>query len=222
MESQTEAQPSVRTGVNGSSLDAAYAEWMKADRKAGDVEVFADAEEDPAGYTVVMYLSREDNHYPTANVRHSLIRVEADAYGNYTDEAKEAAKARAEELLAEFEAGDRSEESFAVLAQQYSEDSGSNTNGGLYESVAKGQMVEEFDAFCFGGHQPGDTAIVYGTNGAYAGYHVMYYSGDGPLYSSHLAKTDLQTGAMESWLGELTENVSIEEGEDFYLVGDAP
>ena len=78
VESQTEAQPSVRTGVSGSSLDAAYADWMKADRKAGDVEVFADAEEDPAGYTVVMYLSREDNHYPTASVRHILIKAEAD------------------------------------------------------------------------------------------------------------------------------------------------
>ena len=147
VESQTEAQPTERRGVSGSSLDAAYAEWMKAEREPGDIEVFADAEEDPSGYTVVMYLGREDNHYPTASVRHILIKAEADEEGNYTDEAKEAAKARAEEILAEFEAGDRTEESFAALAEQYSEDEGSNTNGGLYENIYKGQMVQEFNDF---------------------------------------------------------------------------
>ena len=98
---------------------------------------------------MVVYLSRDDNHYNTVNVRHILVNAEADADGNYTDEAKAAAKARAEEILAEFEAGDKTEDSFAALAEQYSEDPGSNTNGGLYENVAKGQMVQEFNDFCF-------------------------------------------------------------------------
>ena len=46
VESQTEQQPTERTSVSGSSLAAEYAEWMKAERKEGDVEVFADAEEE--------------------------------------------------------------------------------------------------------------------------------------------------------------------------------
>ena len=219
VESQTEAQPSVRTGVSGSSLDAAYAGWMKADRKAGDVEVFADAEEDPAGYTVVMYLSREDNHYPTASVRHILIMAEADEEGNYTDEAKAAAKARAEEILAEFEAGEKTEESFAALAEQYSEDQGSNTNGGLYENIYHGQMVPEFNDFCFGGHKPGDTAVVYGESSSYAGYHVVYYVGEGPLYSSYIAKSALQSEAMSDWSDELTNACEVAEGFGFRFVG---
>ena len=198
VESQTEAQPSERTGVSGSSLDAAYAEWMKAERQPGDIEVFPDAEEDPSGYTVVMYLGREDNHYPTASVRHILIKAEADEEGNYTDEAKEAAKARAEEILAEFEAGDKTEESFAALAEQYSEDEGSNTNGGLYENIYKGQMVQEFNDFCFGGHKPGDTAIVYGESGSYAGY---------------------QSEAMSDWSNELNEACPVTEGFGFPFVG---
>ena len=33
------------------------------------------------------------------------------------------------------------EDSFAELANQYSDDAGSNTNGGLYEDVYKNQMV---------------------------------------------------------------------------------
>ena len=219
VESQTEAQPSERTGVSGSSLDAAYAEWMKAERQPGDIEVFPDAEEDPSGYTVVMYLGREDNHYPTASVRHILIKAEADEEGNYTDEAKEAAKARAEEILAEFEAGDKTEESFAALAEQYSEDEGSNTNGGLYENIYKGQMVQEFNDFCFGGHKSGDTAIVYGESGSYAGYHVVYYVGDGGLYSDYIAKTDLQSEAMSDWSTELNEACAVTEGFGFRFVG---
>ena len=218
VESQTEEQP-VSRSISGSSVDASYAEWLKGERQEGDIEVFADAEEDPLGYTVVLFLSRNDNHYATANVRHILIQAEADEDGNYTDEAKEAAKARAEEILAEFEAGDKTEESFAALAEQYSEDSGSNTNGGLYENVPKGQMVEEFDAFCFGGHKPGDTAIVYGDNGSYAGYHVVYYAGDGPLYSSYLAKSDLQSNAMSEWSDELTSACEVTRGFGFRFVG---
>ena len=191
VDSQLEGQaPTERSRVAGSSLPADYAEWLRdSARKAGDVTSVKDASE--AGYYVVVFLGRDDNHYPVAQVRHILIQAEADADGNYTDEAKAAAKARAEEILAEWEAGDKTEESFATLANLYSQDPGSNTNGGLYDQVYKGQMVGEFDAFCFEGHKPGDTGIVYGDNGGYAGYHVLYYVGEGDLYSNILARNEL-------------------------------
>ena len=219
VESQTEAHPSERTEVSGSSIADAYAEWMKAERQEGDVEVFADAEEDPAGYTVVMFVGRNDNHYPTASVRHILIKAEAGEDGTYSDEAKEAARTRAEEILAEYEAGEKTEESFAALAEQYSEDDGSNQNGGLYENIYQGQMVAEFNDFCFGGHKPGDTGIVYGESGSYAGYHVIYYVGEGALYSDYIAETDLKNEAMESWTDGLTEACEVTEGFGFRFVG---
>jgi len=219
VESQTGAQPTERTKVSGSSLDEAYAEWLKGERVAGDVEVFADAEEDPTGYTVVMFLNREDNHYPTVSVRHILIKAEADEEGNYTDEAKEAAKARAEEILAEYEAGEKTEDSFAALAEEYSEDEGSNTKGGLYENIYQGQMVQEFNDFCFGGHKPGDTAIVYGESGSYAGYHVIYFVGEGENYSDYIAKNALQSEAMSAWTQELNDACTVTEGFGFRFVG---
>ena len=220
VQSQTEELPTSRSGYSGSSLSAEYADWMKAaDRKAGDIEVFADGEENPAGYTVVMFLNREDNHYPTRSVRHILVKAEADEDGTYSDEAKAAALERAEEILAEYEAGEKTEESFAALAEQYSEDSGSNTNGGLYENIARGQMVEEFENFCFADHNPGDTGIVYGESGSYAGYHVMYYVGEGPLYSSYIAKTALQNEEMTRWAEELEEACEVTEGFGFRFVG---
>ena len=205
---------SQQTRVQGSGVPAA--DWMHdASRQEGDVTVYPDAN----GCYVVVFLSRDDNHYKTVNVRHILVKAEADADGNYTDEAKEAAKAKAEEILAEYEAGDKTEESFAALAEQYSEDTGSNTNGGLYENVAKGQMVEEFDAFCFEGHKPGDTGIVYGQSGSYAGYHVMYYVGEGDLYSNVIAENDLRSADVEAWMEKAEAANPTKEGFGMKFVG---
>ena len=191
---------STRTRV--SSLSGESAEWLKdASRKAGDITVIEHSDGD--GFEVVAYVGYDDNHYPTVSVRHILIEAEADESGEWTDKVLELARTRAEEILAEWESGERTEESFAALAEQYSSDTGSNTNGGLYEDIAKGQMVEEFDAFCFGGHKHGDTAIVYGSNGNYAGYHIMYFVGEGELYSNVIAKDALTDEALDAWMAEI-------------------
>lgn len=206
------------TNTQGSGLNAAYKDWVMDDaRKAGDITVTADSND--SGYYVVVYIGRENNDYNLAQVRHILIKAEADADGNYTEEAKAAALAKAEEILAEYEAGDKTEESFAALAEQYSEDSGSNTNGGLYDSVVKGQMVAEFNDFCFGNHKPGDTAIVYGESGSYAGYHVMYYVGEGENYAQAIARSDLVNQAVSQWLSELTAPYTATAGFGMRLVG---
>ena len=202
--------------TTGSSLIAASAWMMDASRKAGDITVETNGDH----VYVVLFLSRNDNHYKPVSVRHILIKAEADENGVYTDEAKAAAKARAEEILAEFNSGDKSEDSFAALAERYSEDSGSNTNGGLYENIARGQMVEEFDAFCFAGHKHGDTGVVYGESSSYAGYHVMYFVGEGEqLYSSILAESDLRSSALTEKLDELTSAYSVSEGFGMKFVG---
>ena len=210
-EEQTGSQ---QTHVQGSSVPAA--DWMlDASRKSGDVTVYPDA----SGCYVVVFLSRDDNHYNTVNVRHILIRAEADADGNYTDEAKAAAKARAEEILAEYESGDKTEDSFAALANEYSEDTGSNTNGGLYENIAKGEMVQEFNDFCFDSHKPGDTGIVYGESASYAGYHVMYYVGEGELYSTVIAESDLRNADAEAWMEEAEAANPTKDGFGMKFVG---
>ena len=202
--SDVDAAASESKAVSGSSLNAAYKEWlMDAARRSGDITV-ADAESGEGSY-VVVFVSRNDNHYKTANVRHILVNAVASEDGTYSDEALEAAKARAEEILTEWKSGDATEESFAALAEQYSEDSGSNTNGGLYENVAQGQMVEEFNDFLFArGRKSGDTGIVYGSNGNYAGYHVIYYVGEGEQYSDVIARNALQSEAMTDWMTEIT------------------
>ena len=80
-------------------------------------------------------------------------------------------------------------------------------------------MVEEFEDFCFAPHEKGDTGIVYGESGSYAGYHVMYYVGEGELYSSYLARRDLQEEEMTAWSTELSEACPVTEGFGYRFVG---
>ena len=197
------ASPVQRRSASGSGLGD-MSEWLRdSARKAGDVGVQKDSSD--AGYYVALFLGREDNHYPTVSVRHILIKAVAGEDGSYSDEAKQAALDRINEIKAEFEAGDKSEQSFAALAEQYSEDGGSNTNGGLYENIYKGQMVSEFNDFCFAGHKSGDYAVVYGESGSYAGYHLVYFVGEGENYSSVIARDALSDKATDEFLHEQTE-----------------
>ena len=195
-----EASATERTNILGSDLEADLRDWLVAgERQPGDVT----AVEAENGWTVVLFREHSDNSQDTVSVRHILIMAEADENGVYTDEAKDAAKAKAEEILAAFQAGEQSEAEFAVLASLYSEDSGSSGAGGLYTGIEPGQMVPEFDEFCFADHNYGDTGIVYGDNGGYAGYHIMFYVGRMSARDAN-ALDNLRGDAMNDWLTELT------------------
>ena len=198
IEAEYDADQATRAdGVKGSNLSE-LSEWMTdASRKAGDVGVVASSDGD--GYVVALFLARDDNHYATVNVRHILIKAEASEDGTYSDEAKAAALKKINEIKAEYEAGDKSEASFAALAEKYSDDEGSNTVGGLYENIYHGWSVEEFNDFCFGERKSGDVAIVYGESGSYAGYHLVYYVGEGELYSNVIARDALSSDAAEEF-----------------------
>ena len=214
--SQVDGARSTRSSTTKGSSLGAYKDWMTGSRQLGDAAVI---ENDGSGYYVVLFLSRDDNHYPLAQVRHILVKAEADESGAYTEEAKAAAREKAEEIYAQWQAGDRTEDSFAALANEMSEDAGSNTRGGLYDAVAKNQMVKEFDAFCFEGHKPGDTAIVYGETSSYAGYHIMYYVGEGQLYSDYIAESAMRSEALQAWLTELSSGYEAVTGFGYRLVG---
>lgn len=122
------------------------------------------------------------------DVRHILLTPEGgttDESGvvTYSEEEWDACRTAAQEILDAWLAGDKTEESFAQLANEHSTDPGSNTNGGLYEGVSQGQMVEAFDAWCFDPvRQPGDNGLVQ-TN---YGYHIMYYVGGETLWYSYV------------------------------------
>ena len=114
---------------------------------------------------------------PLVDIRHILIAPKGKTQedGSYTEEQWEECRREAEAVLDQWLQGDRNEESFADLAEEKSEDNGSNANGGLYTGVRAGEMLEEFNDWCFTeGRKPGDYGIVK----TVVGYHIMYYSGD--------------------------------------------
>ena len=141
------------------------------------------------------------------NVRHILITPEADADGKSSDEQWAAAKAKAEELLAEYEK-DPTEAHFTRLATDNTADPGSKNTGGLYEDVYPGQMVQAFNDWCFDQiRKPGDTGIVETTYG----YHVMYFvKKTGTFYWQTLAKRDYPTSIMRTLLQEYLDESPLD------------
>ena len=133
-------------------------------------------------------LAREDKY---VDVRHVLIMPEgADSSTirseTFDEAAWETSRVKAEELLAQWEKGDKSEDSFAALAMENSQD-GSASSGGLYTDVVKGQMVEAFENWCFDeSRQPGD----YGLVETEFGYHLMYFVASRPMWKEY-AQSDL-------------------------------
>ncbi len=151
------------------SKDAEYSKWLFADdTKVGDTKVIKAGEGKYAVYMLTSAKAREE--YATKNVQHILFLE--DEY-----ESKEECKKAAEAILAEFNATDKSAAAFGDLALKHSADTGSVYLGGLYENITKGQMVEEFEDWCFDEkRKEGDLEIIY--TEAY-GYHIMYFAGDG-------------------------------------------
>ena len=164
------------------------------------------------GYTIVLFTERDDNETKMVNVRHILVKFTGgtkDSNGNttYSDAEKAKAKEEAEKLLKQWQDGKANEDSFAELANKESDDqNGKVTNGGLYEDVYPGQMVENFENWCFAeGRKAGDTGIVE----TEYGYHVMYYSStDEMSYRDLMIDYDMRSENTEKWRDELAEKIS--------------
>ena len=198
------------------------ADWMKdAERKAGDLkafEVYTYAEHEDKthqhgtddckcdkttdGYTIVLYTGRNNHDYKMVNVRHILVKFEGGKTVNnetvYSDEEKAKAKAEAEDLLQQWKDGKANEESFGELANKESDDqNGKVTNGGMYEDIYMGQMVEAFEEWCFAAERKaGDTGIVE----TEYGYHVMYFSSfDEMTYRDVMIENDMRVEDTEEW-----------------------
>ncbi len=151
------------------NVSAANGQWVfDPSRKAGDHAVIDDPDTGCCEVYLMLkplYLQEDE----TVNVRHILL-------DESTSGSMEEAKQQAEELLEQWRSGSADEDYFAELAMQYTADTASASAGGLYEGVMPGDMVEEFDAWCFDpARKEGDTDIVKTDYG----YHIMYFVSHG-------------------------------------------
>ena len=199
------ADATLHSGDSYDNINSLFVDWLfDSARKAGDVTTIADAD---SGYYVLYFLSTDDNSYNTVNVRHILISPENDedtdedgTPDSASDAADAAAKAKADQILADWKAGEATEDSFAKLAEENSSDNADA--GGLYENIYKGQMVSEFEDWCFdSARKPGDAGIVKTTYG----YHVMYFVGEGESYRRSQILNDLKEDAYNEWAEKIVE-----------------
>nr|WP_326184655.1 peptidylprolyl isomerase [uncultured Oscillibacter sp.] len=184
-------------------------DWaFNASRKSGDSAVV----ESGTSYYVAVFHDRFRDDYNTIDVRHILVPLgtatlsEGDeGYEEEQAQLKADAKAKADELLAQWQSGDATEESFAALAMQESTD-GSKYDGGLYTEVYQGQMVETFNDWCFdAGRKSGDTGVVETQYGA----HVMYFVGENlPRWQSQVV-SDLKDADYTEWVESLSADSSV-------------
>ena len=187
----------LRTDVGHSDSD--LSNWLfESDRKTGD----ATCVETSGTYYVAIFESRNTHDYALPNARHILISV-----SDTTDEeAMATAKETAEKLLAEYEAGEHTEDAFAAIGDAAYAD-GTAAESARYEDITPGQMVEDFENWCFdASRQVGDTGIVESTYG----YHVMYFSGFGTNYRMKLVEDEQRGNVYTDWLTATTENASYE------------
>jgi len=177
------------------------------------------SDEEIAAHYAELGYSEDENNYRVASMRHILIMAEADENGSCSEEAIAAAHERAEEIYAEWQSGDMTEESFAELANLYSEDSGSNTKGGLYTELYQGYLIDGIDSWLFGEEREvGDTVVV-DNNGSYTGTHIVYFSGYGELYSTLISVSDLKSTAVSAWFEEICSDYIPQAGGAYSEIG---
>ena len=157
----------------------------------------------------------------TIRVIRSTVTVTAEAADGsgvaYKPGAKYAGKASLK-LYAQWKE-DPTEENFAAMASEYSEDTASTSNGGLYEKVVKYSMVPGVNDFLFApGRTAGDTDVVFGQSEGYTGYHVMYFVGENTRNCDLLAEDAKRDEDFSAASAEITAGYEAKEGSTINLV----
>lgn len=189
-------------------------DWLfDSARKSGDAEILVD--EAGSRCYVAVFHGRERNEALDYNVRHILITSDSLELAEGETATEEQLRAKAQEIL---DSWDGTEDGFAALANEHSKDGGSNTNGGLYENVPKGQMIAAFQNWCYEpGRKSGDTGIVYDSS---TGAHIMYFVGYGDTpYWHYACETALFNSAYTAWQSEMTDSVTAEVKGGMSLIG---
>lgn len=163
-----------------------------------DMQTYKKYDEVNGTYTVYLLTKAPYIHEKeTKNLR--LIAVDIDNYGSLY-QVEERAKA----ILDEWKAGEATEDSFATLAKQVSDDNTTNLNGGLVEGVYEnGEGVsKDLSKWLYTeGRAVGDTEI-FSSDGY---YYVVYFTGNGEILWRTLVKNDLTQAAYGEYVDGLAE-----------------
>ncbi|MGN0527468.1 MAG: peptidylprolyl isomerase [Acutalibacteraceae bacterium] len=209
------------------------ADWLFNSKTAvGDVKVI-DVEDAELYYILYVTETASRNEKTAgADVRHILVQVETTKENDEGEEValseKEIAtnwanaKKEAEAILKEWKSGDATEESFAALATEKTDDTGSAETGGLYEDInSESSYVPEFLDWALASHKAGDTGIIKTSYG----YHVMYFIGadEMPKWESDVRNaitSEKYTEYTENLYNDVKEKVEVKDWVVNYFIDD--
>lgn len=184
------------------SMNSDLAAWaFEGSTKAGDKKLIEDSD-NGAYYVALMVNPKHDVN--TVTVRHILFLTQDSKTGKaLSDDEIQKAKDKASETLAKWKAGEATEDSFATFATDLTEDTGSSSNGGLYENVVPGQMTGAFDKWIFDdSRKAGDTDIVESEYG----YHIIYFVSKNGTYADSAIRSSLASEDLEKFSDEILES----------------
>lgn len=194
-------ESSIEMTKSGAELESNFGkeitDWLMSDETAvGSTNYYLDEE---YGFIYIFLKTGEPEFDETEvySVRHILVtpkseneseaeETENPAKKEYTEEEWKTALDNANAILNEYNSGDKTESSFAVLAEAKSDDVESTSlgtrgfYGGAIEGTHLGEMVPEFEGWATDKERKyGDVDIVK----SQFGYHIMFFMNDGPVYN---------------------------------------
>lgn len=203
------AEANTHDNARYNTLNTNVRQWMAdGSRQVGDFTIITNEVTDEevttiTGYTAYIFLGRNDNTKPMANVRHILVQP--------TDDDMAAAREEAETLLQEYLAGEQTEEAFADLAMRNSDDASSSPSGGMIEHITteRGVYVDSFTDWANdASRKSGDVEIIESEYG----YHIMYYVGDDELsFRDNMIREEILSASVTEWYNELLGSAEIIE-----------
>ena len=183
-----------RIHVTASNLSSDAADLF--DLSAGSTLVTPE-EDGATSYTVYLVTKTAyRDETKTRSVRHILL-----SSSTYEDSTTPDA------VYAEWEASGFTLDKFLELSEQYNEDTGSASNGGLYANLAYGDTVADFNAWVYdASRQPGDHGMVETTYG----WHILYFVGESDVTGWEATATSaLKSSDSNALLTERSSHVTF-------------
>jgi parvulin-like peptidyl-prolyl isomerase len=150
-------------------------------------------------------------HGSKVTARHILIEP-----ANSTEEALDAAKQKAQDIMDQWIAAGAKEADFADLAKAHS-DCPSAADGGNLGAFSKGQMVKEFEDWCFAdGRKSGD----YGLVQTQYGWHIIYIVDNNPVWYN-AAKSGVINERLQAMMAEMEKNYPMTVDFENIVLADA-
>lgn len=208
-------------GHPGSGVNSAFKEWVQDDsRKKGDVNLVENST--GTGFYVVWFESSGRDTEISGDVRTIFVKAELSSGATTpTEEQYDAAKKKAEELLAQWKKDGATEDAFIALAKKESADTATAENGGLLEQVTTTQNYSSDFAnwVVESGRKNGDTAVLKDNRNEFMGYQVVYYVGQNkPLWKIDVHNT-MASNATSEWIDGMIDSAEVVQGNGLKYVG---